>query len=184
MDPADPTGATPLVDPESGEQVFVDVADKETLNGTALLVTLNAGYKVSDLNLNLVVDFVRNDSNWFNNLAQSPQFFAQRILNTDKDGNSIRYGVNAPLYSSFDALYNYVPKFSPASTSLATDDGGIRDGQTESYNIAPFNKNSWGTAIYTRNQLALIETMTDPALQLSLPNGLATSNRMGAREPP
>ena len=181
MDPADPTGATPLVDPESGEQVFVDVADKETLNGTALLVTLNAGYKVSDLNLKLVVDFVRNDSNWFNNLAQSPQFFAQRILNTDKDGNSIRYGVNAPLYSSFDALYNYVPKFSPASTSLATDDGGIRDGQTESYNIAPFNKNSWGTAIYTRNQLALIETMTDPALQLSLPNGLATSNRMGAR---
>lgn len=181
MDPADPTGATPLVDPESGEQVFVDVADKETLNGTALLVTLNAGYKVSDLDLNLVVDFVRNDSNWFNNLAQSPQFFAQRILNTDKDGNSIRYGVNAPLYSSFDALYNYVPKFSPASTTLATDDGGISGGQTESYNIAPFNKNSWGTAIYTRNQLALIETMTDPVLQLSLPNGLATSNRMGAR---
>ena len=181
MDPADPTGATPLLDPESGEQVFEDVASKETLNGTALLVNMNVGYKVSDLNLNLAVDFIRNDSNWFNNLAQSPQFFAQRILNTDKDGNTIRYGVNSPLYSSFDALYNFSPKYSPAATSLATDDGGLRDGQTESYNIAPFNKNSWGTTIYTRNQLALLETMTDPALQMSLPNGLATSNRMGAQ---
>mgnify|MGYP007111667186 FL=1 len=107
MDPADPTGATPLLDPESGEQVFEDVASKETLNGTALLVNMNVGYKVSDLNLNLAVDFIRNDSNWFNNLAQSPQFFAQRILNTDKDGNTIRYGVNSPLYSSFDAFSSF-----------------------------------------------------------------------------
>jgi hypothetical protein len=36
-----------------------------------------------------------------NNLAQSPQFFARRILNTDKDGAQIKYGVNAPLYSFF-----------------------------------------------------------------------------------
>lgn len=171
-----------LVDETTGEAVSTDVATKETLNGSALLVTLNAGYKTSDAwGVVLGLNVVRNDSNWFNNLAQSPKFFARRILNTDKDGNTIKYGVNSPLYSSFDALYNYSPKYSPATTTLSTDDNGISGGQTESYNIAPFNKSSWKAGVYSRSQLALIETLTDPALQLILPNGLATSNRQGTQ---
>ncbi len=178
----DPMTGLPVIDETTGEAVSTDVATKETLNGSALLVTLNAGYKTSDAwGVVLGLNVVRNDSNWFNNLAQSPKFFARRILNTDKDGNTIKYGVNSPLYSSFDALYNYSPKYSPATTTLSTDDSGIRDGQTESYNIAPFNKSSWKSGIYSRSQLALIETLTDPALQLVLPNGLATSNRLGTQ---
>ena len=170
----------PVVD-EYGEQVYNDISSKDEETGSAILVTLNAGYKFNDIGLNLSVDFIRNDSAWFNNVAQSPKFFARRILNSDKDGNTIRYGVNSPLYSTFDALYNYTPKYSPAATTLGTDDGSLTGGQTESYNIAPFNKNSYSADVYTRSQLALIETLTDPALQLSLPNGLATSNRQGAQ---
>lgn len=178
----DPMTGLPVVDETTGEAVATDVATKETLDGSALLVTLNAGYKTSDAwGIVLGLNVVRNDSNWFNNLAQSPKFFARRILNTDKDGNTIKYGVNSPLYSSFDALYYYSPKYSPAATTLATDDGGLRDGQTDSYNIAPFNKSSWKSGVYSRSQLALIETLTDPALQLVLPNGLATSNRLGTQ---
>ena len=67
------------------------------------------------------------------------------------------------------------------ASSLRTDDSGLKDGQMDSYNIAPFNKSSWKSNVYTRAQLALLEDMSDPALQLSLPNGLATSNRMGGR---
>lgn len=171
----------PLTD-ESGEVLYTDVANSEKLNGSALLVNLNLGYKTADSwGALLGVDVVRNDSNWFNNVAQSPKFFARRILNSDKDGNTIKYGVNSPLYSTFDALYNYAPKYAPATTTLKTDDGGIRDGQSESYNIAPFNKSSWKSNVYGRSQLALIESLSDPAVQLSLPNGLATSNRQGAR---
>lgn len=167
---------------ESGEVLYTDVANSEKLNGSALLVNLNLGYKTADSwGALLGVDVVRNDSNWFNNVAQSPKFFARRILNSDKDGNTIKYGVNSPLYSTFDALYNYAPKYAPATTTLKTDDGGIRDGQSESYNIAPFNKSSWKSNVYGRSQLALIESLSDPAVQLSLPNGLATSNRQGAR---
>ncbi len=178
----DATTGLPQVDESTGEAVYADVANSENLNGSALLVNLNLGYKTADAwGALLGVDVVRNDSNWFNNVAQSPKFFARRILNTDKDGNTIKYGVNSPLYSTFDALYNYAPKYAPATTTLKTDDGGIRDGQTESYNIAPFNKNSWKSNIYGRSQLALIESLTDPAVQLTLPNGLATSNRQGAR---
>ena len=171
----------PLTD-ESGAVLYTDVANSEKLNGSALLVNLNLGYKTADSwGALLGVDVVRNDSNWFNNVAQSPKFFARRILNSDKDGNTIKYGVNSPLYSTFDALYNYAPKYAPATTTLKTDDGGIRDGQSESYNIAPFNKSSWKSNVYGRSQLALIESLSDPAVQLSLPNGLATSNRQGAR---
>ena len=155
---------------------------EETVSGSALLVNLNAGYKVENSwSAGLSLDFIRNDEKWFNNLAQSPSFFAQRILNSDKDGNTVKYGVNSPLYSTFDALYNYSPKFTPVARSLGTDDNAFIEGQSKSYNIAPYNKNSWGNNVYSAEQLALINMMADPALQLALPNGLATANRMGVR---
>jgi hypothetical protein len=155
---------------------------EETENGLAVLVTANLGYKVEkSYGVVVTVDGVYNDSAWFNNLAQSSNFFAQRILNSDVDYDQVRFGVNAPLYSTFDALYNFSPKFAPVSTKLGTDDDATAGGQTESYNIAPYNKNSWTTNVYTHAQLALLESFADPNIQLVLPNGLATSNRMGAR---
>ena len=171
---------TPAVqDPTTGAVV---PEGEESVNGSALLATLNAGYKVDNSwSAGLALDFIRNDEKWFNNMAQSPSFFAQRILNSDKDGNTVKYGVNSPLYSTFDALYNYSPKFAPVARTLATDDNAFMDGQAQSYNIALYNKNSWGSNVYSRAQLALLSQMTDDALQLALPNGLATPNRMGVR---
>ncbi|MBR3648181.1 MAG: hypothetical protein IKN59_07335 [Paludibacteraceae bacterium] len=155
---------------------------EESINGSALLATLNAGYEVENSwSAGLGIDVVMNNEKWFNNLAQSPSFFAQRILNSDKDGNTVKYGVNSPLYSTFDALYNYSPKFSPVGRTLGTDDDAFFAGQSESYNIAPYNKNSWGSNVYSAAQLALINQMIDPALQSALPNGLATANRKGFR---
>jgi hypothetical protein len=155
---------------------------EESINGSALLATLNAGYEVENSwSAGLGIDVVMNNEKWFNNLAQSPSFFAQRILNSDKDGNTVKYGVNSPLYSTFDALYNYSPKFSPVARTLGTDDEAFFYGQGESYNIAPYNKNSWGSNVYSAAQLALINQMIDPALQSALPNGLATANRKGFR---
>ena len=181
----DPTTGEELTDPETGETVYTQLTlptTEESANGSAILANLNVGYKVDNSwSAGLALDFIRNDEKWFNNLAQSPSFFAQRILNSDKDGETVKYGVNSPLYSTFDALYNYSPKFSPMTRSLGTNDDKIRDGQSKSYNIAPYNKNSWGSNVYTAEQLALLNLMMDPALQLALPNGLATANRMGVR---
>jgi hypothetical protein len=155
---------------------------EESINGSALLATVNAGYEVENSwSAGLSLDVVMNDEKWFNNLAQSPSFFAQRVLNSDKDGNTVKYGVNSPLYSTFDALYNYSPKFTPVARTLGTDDNAFKDGQSKSYNIAPYNKNSWGSNVYSAAQLALINQMIDPAIQATLPNGLATANRKGFR---
>ena len=171
--------ATVTADPLTGA-VSTGYAE-ENVNGSALLATLNAGYKVESWNAALALDFVRNDEKWFNNLAQSPSFFAQRILNSDKDGNTVKYGVNSPLYSTFDALYNYSPKFAAVERTLGTNDDNIRDGQSESYNAGIYNKNSWGSNVYSRAQLNLLSQLTDDAVQLALPFGLATPNRMGVR---
>ena len=174
------TSDVEVTDPNTG--CITPLTVEENVNGAALLATLNAGYKVENSwSAGITIDVIMNDEKWFNNMAQSPSFFAQRILNSDKDGNTVKYGVNSPLYSTFDALYNYSPKFSPVTRSLGTIDDRFVDGQTESYNIAPYNKNSWGSNVYSAAQLALINMMIDPAIQLALPNGLATANRKGFR---
>lgn len=180
MDKAYTVDSTKALNDE-GDEIFQYKFNEQDLTGMAVLVNLNLGYKTDKWGVKVAIDGVFNDSNWFNNLAQSPSFFAQRILNSDKDGNTVKYAVNSPLYSSFDALYNFNPKFSPVTRGMGTDDDAFRDGQSESYGIANYNKNSWTTNIYTRNQLALLETLSDPNLQMALPNGLATSNRAGAR---
>ncbi|MCF0225061.1 MAG: hypothetical protein HUK20_12395 [Fibrobacter sp.] len=181
---ADYTNALANAD-EDGNINLADIDyTSETLDGIALLVNGNFGYKTDAWGVKLSVDGIYNDSNWFNNLAQSPSFFAQRILNSDKDGETVKYGVNSPLYSSFDALYNFNPKFSPVATTLTilsgTNDDSFVD-QPASYNVENYNKNSWTTNVYSRAQLDLLKTLADPALQMALPNGLATSNRIGAR---
>ena len=160
-----------------GEDLIEDSQEK----GMAVLATLNAGYKTDLWGVKLLGNIIYNDSAWFNNAAQSPSFFAQRILNSDLDGNTVKYGVNSPLYSTFGALYSFNPKFSPVARTLGTDDAKFEDGQTESYNISNYNKNSWTTNVYGKSQLALLQTLMDPALQLALPNGLATSNRVGGQ---
>ena len=157
-----------------------DSYDKESKSGMALNANLNAGYKTDSWGIRLVGDVIFNDSAWFNNMAQSPKFFAQRILNSDYDGQTVKYSVHSPLYSTFDALYNFAPKFAPVTVTMTTNDNGFKK-QSDSYNIAPYNKNSWTGNVYSKAQIALLNAMSDPAIQMVLPNGMATANREGGR---
>ncbi|MDR1813036.1 MAG: hypothetical protein LBQ87_09450 [Candidatus Fibromonas sp.] len=158
--------------------------------GNAMLVQLDLGYK-GLVNAVLSSSFIRNDSSWFNNVAQTPSFFARRMLNSDKDVgcagtscenqafNLSKYGVYSPLYSTFDALYFFTPKHSPISTSLSNQ---APQGQTQSYNTSPYAKSSWNVSTLTRAELALLEELSDLNLQMALPGGFATSNRQGFQE--
>lgn len=157
---------------------------KEDDKGMAANVELQAGYKTDLWNARINAAYIYNDSSWYNNMAQSPSFVARRILNTDKDGNLTKYGAYAPLYSSFDAMYYFTPRHSPLSSSLANAsplNNKFQKEQNKSYNIAPYSKTSYTTAVFTRNELALLDEFSDPALQMALPNGLATTNRTGAK---
>jgi len=172
-----------------------DEIESKQETGNAMLAQMDLGYK-SIVDVVLSSSFIRNDASWFNNVAQSPSFFARRVLNSDKDigcatadcaynneanrtFNLSKYGVYSPLYSTFDALYFFTPKHSPMSTTLAND---APQGQTQSYNTAPYAKNSWNASTLTRTELALLEELSDLNLQMALPSGFATSNRMGFQE--
>lgn len=173
----------PMDNDENGEfdeYVAINDPDKEGESGTGFNANLNVGYTSDSWKVKVSADLVYNDSAWFNNLAQSPKFFAQRILNSDYDGNTVKYSINSPLYSSFDALYNFAPKFSPVTASMRTDDNGFVN-HYESYDFAPYSKNSYSSTVYSQTQLALLGAMADPTLQMVLPNGLATANRQGLR---
>jgi len=181
----------------SDDKVYVNDGTSKQESGNAILAQLDLGYK-SDVNVVLSSSFIRNDSTWFNNVAQTPSFFARRVLNSDKDlgcratgcleqpssdmprtFNLSKYGVYSPLYSSFDALYFFTPKHSPMPSSLKN--GEPLPG-TESYDVAPYAKNSWNASTLTRAELALLEELSDLSLQMALPNGFATSNRQGFQE--
>jgi len=167
------------------------------LEGKALLAQIDLGYKgIADADIILSSSYIKNDSAWFNNVAQSPSFFARRVLNTDKDlgcrvaagqacedqtFNLSKYGVYSPLYSSFDALYFFTPKHSPMRATLRSD-ALVGNDQTISYNISPYAKTSWNPSTLTRAELALLEELSDLNLQMVLPNGFATSNRTGFQE--
>ena len=156
-------------------------SEDEIEKGLAINANLNVGYKTDSWMAKVSVDYVRNDSSWYNSLAQSPSFIAARVMNSDKDGDLTKYGPYAPLYSTFDALYFFTPKHAPVSQYLTNDDAGMENGQTKSYNIAPYSKTSYTTATYTRKELALIDELSDANIQMALPNGLATTNRTGVR---
>ncbi|MDR0516165.1 MAG: hypothetical protein LBH25_03885 [Fibromonadaceae bacterium] len=159
----------------------------EKLKGNAVLVQALAGWQNKDAWLaKLNIDGIVNDSSWYNPLAQSPAFVARRIANSDKDTDLLKNRARSPFYSSFDALYNFNPKFTPASADLGpgsplSNCGGGGFCPTESYDIAPFPKNSYNTSVYTRDELDLLNAYSDPVLQGVLPNGMASANRVGAR---
>ncbi|HSQ42777.1 MAG TPA: hypothetical protein VLM37_10900 [Fibrobacteraceae bacterium] len=167
------------------------ILDDSIVNGAALLAEMNAGYSGKSWVAKANFQFMNNDENYFNNLAQSPQFVPRRILNTDMDPHTMRWGSRSPLYSTFDALYNFTPKFTPNpvkvstegkyTTNTATDPTTTDMNSSLSYEIAPFTRSSWGTAVLTKSELKLVQELGDPTLQDALPFGLATANRTGFR---
>ena len=186
----------------SDDKVY-DIADEGHASrqetGNAILAQMDLGYK-GGINVVLSSSFIRNDSSWFNNVAQSSSFFARRVLNSDKDiGCSVpasansapcnndrtfnlsKYGAYSPLYSSFDALYFFTPKHSPMNVMLLPGEP-LSNSQTVSYNTVPYSKTSWNPSVLTRAELALVEQLSDLNLQMALPSGFATSNRQGFQE--
>ncbi|PWJ69000.1 MULTISPECIES: hypothetical protein [unclassified Fibrobacter] len=172
----------PMVNEDGDIDSYVAINDPENegVSGVGFNANLNVGYTGDSWKLKVSADLVFNDSAWFNNLAQSPKFFAQRVLNSDYDGNTVKFGINSPLYTTFDALYNFAPKFSPVTASMKTDDNGFKK-HLDSYDFAPYSKNSYSSTVYSQAQLELLAAMADPAIQMVLPNGLATANRQGLR---
>ncbi len=141
----------------------------DQITGNALLARLQGNWSAGKaFALKAGVNYVSNDAGYRNELAQSPTFMGERVLNIDNDTTRVR--INDPRarnYSTFDALYDHVYKFVPgAATNL--------------WARAPFQKNSWNSQIMTQGEMAAFAaTRLDTSLQLVMPFGQATPNRKG-----
>jgi hypothetical protein len=141
----------------------------EKIKGSALKVDLTAGWsKEKTFGIGIAAGYLKNDRDFRNEMAQSPTFLGERILNIENDTTKVRTnGSSARHYSSFDALYRTVFKFAPSA-------------QTNMWHKAPFNKNSYSRALMTQSEMrTAAATRMDSAIQLAMPFGPATANRVG-----
>jgi len=147
---------------------------KEAISGSAMKAQLQAGYVIPDIfNVSLDAGYIKNTSDFRNELAQSPDFFGRRIMNFENDSV---YNVTSRIYSTFDAMYNQVFKFAPGEPS---------PGALNWWYKEPFTKNSYTSMVFTQKELNkakynyLHSAFLDPSVQLVMPFGPATPNRTG-----
>lgn len=143
----------------------------EFIGGTALMSRLQGGWSGNKaFNFKLGGTYHRNESDFRNELAQSPSFRGERIMNLENDtsvATSRILGPSNAQYTTFDAMYRHAFKFTPSV-------------QTNSWHKAPFSKNSYNKSIMTQGEIAAFAVgRTDVALQLVMPFGPATANRDG-----
>jgi hypothetical protein len=140
--------------------------NKVAVNGSAFDAGVKAFIPFTDAhNVTASLSYLRNDP-WFrNDLAQSPDFIGRRVMNVDND---VMKGRSEGHYSTFDALYHYVFKFTPSD-------------KTNGWTKAPFTKNSYTRTVFTQEELSKMKGigMLDPSVQLVMPFGPATANRNG-----
>ena len=160
---ADPSTMDSTFNSREAKGMAMDIG----INGT---INFGEGGKVE-----FDVGFMNNDRNYINEMAQSPSFLGQRIMNNENDFSSANY---AGLYTTYDAMYDYVFKFTPSSNNDWTKE--------------PHRKISYINAILTPDEIekALSDAAAadsgaficmDPTLQLVLPYGPATPNRTGPK---
>lgn len=132
------------------------------INGMAINIGADIGYDFSEMfGIKLSGSYILNNENFRNDLAQSPSFYGDRIMNVE---NNIK---NDDMYNTFDALYHSVFKFCPSKEA------------TNRWKKSPMMKTSYWRSIQTQDELKKLEDMSDPALQLVYPYGPATANRVG-----
>jgi len=126
------------------------------VDGNALNATLNLGYEMPKVFVGkLSLGYIKNDSGFRNDLAQSPTFRGGRILNTEQGWNT---------WNTFDAMYHNVYRYVPERMSNGTAKNAVE-------------KINYTNQVLDPNQAAAAQY--DMNVQMVLPNGLATSNRGG-----
>lgn len=135
----------------------------EAIVGNAINLKGTIGISPSDaFGILLNGSFISNGKDFRNIMAQSPTFIGNRIMNRE-----VVPGVDAvQYYSTFDALYHQVFKFTP----LAGTNNWVK---------APFQKTSYTNAVFMPDSFRAFKKLMDPSVQLVMPFGPATPNRVG-----
>ena len=126
----------------------------------AMHIDITGGWRDSSSgnSYRITARYLSNGQAFLNPMAQTPTFVPTRILNTENDQSG------GGLYTTFDALYNGVYRFTPSR-------------QAQGNQQAAYTKNAYNGSIWSPEDLRAFHG--DPVVQLELPFGLATPNRSG-----
>jgi hypothetical protein len=168
---------------ENGEITEDEDRTSVDVSGSALRVGAQAGLKLSSNSFQLEGAFLNNGKDFVNELAQSPVFWRENVINTEAlPGDAGLYNLN---YNTFNALYRNVYHFAPSG-----DNADRLDFQKR-----PMNKIAWTRALFgtedseellgSRGYLTMEDHqynnfgMVDNTLMPLMPLGEATPNRTG-----
>ena len=142
--------------------------NKQVIAGSALRTGFSLAATVpSAAGVTLNIDYLRNDADFRNEMAQSPSFIGDRIMNIENDVAH----PDRPLYTTTDALYRHVFKFTPSQAAASARADWIK---------MPMRKLSYTSTIFTQQELrGIVAPLMDPSVQLLMPFGPATPNRSG-----
>jgi hypothetical protein len=127
------------------------------LTGKAINANVSAGYlDGKNVDATLSIGYLMNDSAFRNDVAQSPTFYGRRILNTEQE--------NFNTWNTFDAMYHNVYRYITERASNGTSKNAI---EKVAYTNQVLDPTMYSTANLDWN------------VQMVLPNGLATANRVG-----
>jgi len=135
-----------------------------TVPGSALDVQLKGKVHLfSSFNVSLNAGYINTESDFRNDMAQSPTFFRTRIMNSENDV------ANGLLYSTFDGLYRQVYKFAVSENAGNADvPGWLQE---------PMNKIAYGNGVLTQKEMRSVPL--DGNINSVMPFGPATPNRTG-----
>jgi hypothetical protein len=152
---------------------------KETVQdiaGQALRAGVYMKLPRKNVNLDLKVDYLNNDKNFQSDMAQSPGWKAQQVLNTDS------YGL-ANFSTTFESMYNSLYRVEALTAANSLQDPAFNyEALYNNVEREHFFRNAYNNVIYTRSER---EDMQGAApfwgdgLDLAMSYGPATPNRNG-----
>jgi hypothetical protein len=148
-----------------------DSIKSTTLSGMALDAALAGSIRLGGIgSISFNIGYMNNSRDFRNDMAQSPTFLGQRIMNIEND---LTHG--ARLYTTFDALYDYVFKYCPSQIN----------NSNSKWTPEPRRKIAYLNPVVAPEELEEgvdgVDARFDPALQTVLPLGPATPNRAGPK---
>jgi len=147
----------------------------DELDGTAMLASLDVYTPSTLANAGLNLNFIKNDKNFVNELAQNPVYYTpSNVLNAGAV-DIIRASTLENLYF---ASYTNAPLTQYNLSGNSPQTPNTRE-QLNNGKKAHFLRSGFNNSLMTPAELRSISAILDPGVNMSLPFGLATPNRQG-----
>lgn len=149
------------------DSTYLEDSSLKRENVVGLAMRTGIDLSASEGMVKFSADFIRNEEDYKNEMAQSPTFIGNsRIMNVENDHATVD---SSSLYSTFDALYRHVYKFTPSKDLGKASNGFFK---------VPVRKVAYTNSILNQEEMDTLN-LYDESFNIVMPLGAATKNRTG-----